>query len=762
MSGKKGSGKNLPSGEILAREAEKLTINPLPPSQTSHLFDPHAWDGAPTRHVGLVVSKSSQGSRVAWIKIFSPTLNTNFYSRNNTHTPIHTMVTCYQTQSSFFDNRLQLMVNNVSPLSRAEVITDNKGGNGARAQTWGQGWVKSMSFGKGRYGIDVKGSNGAVRSRLLPFDPSTLHQGSQILPPGSPVFFQTAFVPHGKKVADGKPEVMSLTYDTSRYHVHAGPMPSHKLLDHVEEKLGTAHLLFGIDELIDPRGVSIEDLVKLDDPSLDRTNLASLVTKGLKVLLARLDRLKLDPAADKPRSKVGKAIFAINNTTYNHSTKPLVIFATPNFFTRKTWLDMTNRHFSHNHTSNVIIHKVRILEMVGASLNALNVGREAGLLGRHTEEWRVPDHQDAHQLFSGAGPFTQITDTITPPSSSSPSSSAASSPPSQSNTRSLHDTNHHENHQLLVTSLSPTSRSLAEVPGTLVTTEKEVLTELGEERNPSLLVVFGRYRAEFALKALRDIQADMHVSMTEDVHCADTRMRALRLSLPGACKAYIEDMVSILNDPSLDLLLHAGDYDSLHQDTDDDITRTLLCKSGYNPSRELMLTIDPNIQYRLITQGIMRIISKLDTTTLITSLRTANEAFKATDKQEDKRGERAIFQAVNDDKGLHWVGTPPSPPTRRGANPWQNMASTVFEVLQPPVLAGKHRVIIKGPAPSWTPKMLKLFFFFETEGLLMGESSRRKEGKAQKSPRYCSVFKSETIRRGRKQEKSKCKGEKKG
>lgn len=62
-------------------------------------------------------------------------------------------------------------------------------------------------------------------------------------------------------------------------------MPSHKLIDHVEEKLGTAHvhLLFGIDELIDPRGISIEVLVKLDDPSLDRTNLASLVTKGLKV-----------------------------------------------------------------------------------------------------------------------------------------------------------------------------------------------------------------------------------------------------------------------------------------------------------------------------------------------------------------------------------------------------------------------------------------------------------------------------------------------
>jgi len=414
MPGGKSSGGKHSKGPPEASDEFSFKIKPQPSSKTINLFDPNKWDGSVARHVGFIIDKSKPNSRPVWSKIFSPTLSATFYSLGKAHNlPLHSMVSCYQTQSSFVDRQSRLMVNNVSPLSRADVAADNRGDFGSRGQAWASGMVRTNSYGKEPYAMEVSGSRGPKKGRLLSYDPHALHPGSRILPVDSPALFQTAYT-KGQNSYSNKPEIMSVTYDCSGYAKHAGIMPSSEMIDQLEKKIGAAHLVFGLSSIIDPRGVSIKDLVEVDTDPLDRTNMVSLVKRGLEVLKRR--KLLLVALNEKEQSDDGNAarveqIFAIDrtlkalpqNTLANNV--PLVIFIIPNFLKRKAWIDMTNRHFAHNQVSEVAIQKVRILEMAEGMCNRDNIARVKGLMARHVEEWRVPDFQEAHQLFSGVGPF---------------------------------------------------------------------------------------------------------------------------------------------------------------------------------------------------------------------------------------------------------------------------------------------------------------------------------------------------------------------
>ena len=174
--------------------------------------------------------------------------------------------------------------------------------------------------------------------------------------------------------------------------------------------------------------------------------------------------------------------------------------------------------------------------------------------------------------------------------------------------------------------MSPEARSLARVAGYEVRLGKAANAKLGVKRHPSLLLTYSRGRAAVAGKVLRSFMPDMQAKAIEEVTCADERLTALRITLPGASQKYIDEVINFLNDPTLNQLFHAGDWEALHQDEDDATTRTILCRSGFTPPHAVMLLLDPKIQYRAIRHGIIRIISNLDTSILLTRQRQINAA----------------------------------------------------------------------------------------------------------------------------------------
>ena len=75
-----------------------------------------------------------------------------------------------------------------------------------------------------------------------------------------------------------------MLYDWTRYGKHAGPLPSQRMTEKVEGTIGKAHLLIGSSSVIDPRGVSIMDLVQGDDTAVEGASLDSLVKRALVIL----------------------------------------------------------------------------------------------------------------------------------------------------------------------------------------------------------------------------------------------------------------------------------------------------------------------------------------------------------------------------------------------------------------------------------------------------------------------------------------------
>jgi hypothetical protein len=648
----------------------------------------------------MVVAKGNLGTPNPWIQIYSPVLNTSFFAHGKeiSNLPKFCLTRCRQSEKHLIDRTWRLGATDVTPLTLEKLLEDNSAPEGdaphPHLQTWGQGTVKTFHFGNKTYTLDItSGLEG--RSQRLAFETGSLVQGSQVLPPGSPVFFQTAFsAGAGREKSKGTTRIASLTYDWSRYASHAGLFPSPPLFEKVEEKLGSPHIVLGYSVLADVRAVSFLDLVEENDDALDQISFDSLLRRAFAVLAARLARLTLgrndNPDSHDPHtfSQLERSVAALAEDS------PLVVFIIPNFHPRKTWLTLVNRHFNNNVQGSLPVLKVRFLEMTKGEHNIHNVGREAGLLARHVDEWRVGDYQESHQLFVGGGPFAQLVPGGV---------KEVQEHNSEHLTYLLETTDHHLSHQLLVTSLSPNSKSGTTVPCTLVDCRDNPLPSLGSLRHPSLQIVYAKSREEASQTLLRTILRDLPHDDMQRYNYPDARKVAARLTLGGADKDTLDSLVLALNTPDLNNIFRAGLWDELHQDQDDAFIRTVLCRSGFTPDVEVLTHLDPNIQYRVVDHGILRIFSTLPTTTLITLMRDVNSKAKALDPPARyTRGEKAVFQAVIDGDGLTWVGSPATPPPRRGASAWGGREQSFSYQGPPPT---KHRIIIRGPALNWPNAM---------------------------------------------------------
>ena len=405
---------NSPNHQYRTNENSASNLDPPHPLRAGRYGQHQHYDGSYRAIVGYVLAKGGASSN-PWAQIYSPLLETSYYAQGKeiSKLPRFCMTSSCQTDKIYIERQWRPGVTQVDLLTQpmvAEANEEHKDEQGnVLLQSWLQGTLKSFTFGTKKYALDVSIGIKGRPGRFF-FDVSTLSQGSLILPPGTPVFFQTCFQQDkGRDPLKGTTQISSLIYDWTQYATHAGIFPSRVLLDNIESKLGAAHIIVGCSSLVDVRAVSFLDLVEDDDDPLDQIALNSLLIRAFDVLKTRLSRLKADTAlalADPLHSthiaRLEHSITALNDNT------PLVIYVIPNFHPRKTWLTLINRHFNNKIQGDIDILKVRMLNMVGAGLNPNSLGREAGLISRLVDEWRVGDYQEAHQLFRNAGPFAQL------------------------------------------------------------------------------------------------------------------------------------------------------------------------------------------------------------------------------------------------------------------------------------------------------------------------------------------------------------------
>ena len=685
-------------------------LEPVHPSITHRHYDPHKGGNQNTSLMGFVLLKGNTVSQNPWVKILCPSINTTFYSTGKHILKLSKggMVSFKQAARVCINGDYLHGATAIKHLTREQVLKDNEGDLGSsRFQTWAQGTIRGINgkLFQPRHAVEFLESNRGGRAQRLMYETATLVEGSQSLPPNTPVYFQAALkkeINKNKKQEQGDKnvEVISVVYDHSRYAQHAGSLMSSSMLGKVEGTVGKAHILMGSSSLIHPCGISILDLVQGDDTPIEGASLDSLIKRALVILEERHDELLNSISQNDQENNKGADTELIARTLAAHKAgKPLHVFASPNFITRKRWLNITNRHYSHSGESQVAIGKVRIMEMASSSLNEDNAERILGLQARHVDEWRTTQHHESLQLFRNAGPFVVL-------KPNSPLALLEMNCPEHTSYQTI-NTNEHIRNQLLVTTLSPHTPSLPHIECTIVDLDGEDRPDpcpLDPEMRPSLLVVYWIWREDRARAIMSKLQENMDIDFIETVPHPDARKVALRLFMAGADEDYLEEAVQLINNPDAEKVLHAGRWDKLYQDCDDDQVRTLLCKAGFNPAHELLAHLDPDIQYVAITQGIIRIKSKLSTEALLLGMQEFNaDELKLRKSSRPPRGNEAIFQAIRDGGGLHWAGMPASPPMSRNINAWSGKGFN-----GPPIaIKSRHRILIKGPAPSWTNKNLE-------------------------------------------------------
>ena len=215
-----------------------------PPSLTNlGIFNPDHYDGTYVGIVGHIVAKSSPNHSTLWVRIWSPNLRQSFIALGKAvhNIPKLCTVSCRQDKKIRHDGSWQPGASNVVALSQKDLLVDNEG-HVHPMQTWGTGVIKGYHFGSAQFALETDSGMSRNNTLKLHFETSSLVHGSQVLPVGSPVRYQTALV-KGQGRKQDSAQVMSLMYDEDRYPLHTGPLPSNALLQNAETEIGEAHII---------------------------------------------------------------------------------------------------------------------------------------------------------------------------------------------------------------------------------------------------------------------------------------------------------------------------------------------------------------------------------------------------------------------------------------------------------------------------------------------------------------------------------------
>ena len=404
-------GKSTPSyANVTQRTTEKTDSSPFggvsstplkPPLHgPSYEAPPIEWDFQERYFTGIVASKSLR-TTPRYVRIFNPLCGCSHYSYSKTalELPLGTMVSFQQGKHVSISRSYRRGAKNVHPITADWLERDNKD---SEHQLWGEGFIHSYSKMQGSGTLHFTG--GFDRPARVNFSPGELLPGSHLPPVGSPVRFQTSYIPPQNKNDKGKIRVSNIFYDPGRELKHTGIVPSDSAIAEIRADCGEdVNLLLGVPSDYDPRGVSISELLEQGVDLLTRPALADILAASLKVLELRLDALELEPAIERDAftnadvERLSKAVPRI--ASGNASVLCLGSAIKPS-----TWANVINNGLARADSKNQVLGTISVAQTVNSSLCKENVLRESGYITRNVEQWKTPDHLGGLTLFYDPGP----------------------------------------------------------------------------------------------------------------------------------------------------------------------------------------------------------------------------------------------------------------------------------------------------------------------------------------------------------------------
>ena len=682
------------SGEKGAPEASSSPVVPceddhglFPPRQTLPVKDCPVPNKIRrnAEFLGFVAQKNTRNPTFTWVRISCPLHGIDFYSKDKSHfyLPVGAPVSFSQGQAVARDGTWFCGATNVRPLTPDQLQRRNRSD---KPQLWYRGTI--VQFHNQTYTYTIELSRDGLSPLRVSYSSDALAPGSHILPVGSPVHFQTAYVstPQGERSIV---RVMAVRYDDGRINAHVGRTPNGNMLSQVQRLYGECTLWIGPTESSSILAVDPADLTNVIS-KVDNMSLLDLVSAGKEVLRERLARADSYEAPTTPppdhTSFLRDCLARLDS-----EEESITVYCTPGLFTRKAIVRMVNNYYHRHAGDTTFIKKVVILEPGLPGLNKDNIHREAGLLYRAVEEWRAKDHQSRHGIFHGLGCF----EVLAPPSLGDPDYWSLVEDPSSEGLPLVTTVMEQVGHEGLI--LPVTERvgdPEGEDPSSL---KQDPLLEADTSPKPAILVSYAKSRRAQAEHILGTVK-EAHDPFIIHAPHPDGRRTQLIATFSAGDDKIVASLISELNEVTLDKLFHAGSYADLYQDKDDTKVRTLVCKSGYLPPLDLLLDIDPLIQVRAIKHGIVRLSSSFTTNRLIAALRTQNEAIRGSHRDGGHyRASLAPFQVILDGEGYHWITEPASPPPPKST--FRGWGS--FSPPRQATRAGVHRWLVQGPTPMW-------------------------------------------------------------
>ena len=552
--------------------------------------------------------------------------------------------------------------------------------------------------------ITIETTHGFKRPTLTSFRLDTLHPQSKVFPKGTPVKFLTYYSPPNPDNKKGQSKLADLVIDNSREDTLLENQPARKMIDLVSDRHGQPTLMLGVHPLQDIRGIGPLDLLDLNTKP-EWPSIQEMVAGALGILEKRIKKIK-ELIDTETQDDIHKSTSELDNkhdqllstidTIKNH--KPITLFVTPNSINRKTWINIASKSLSGRERGGFNITKIILFDKVHKQVNTVNVRREAGLLQGMVDRWKTDDLQTAHHIYAAETPFVKI---------------------SEDDQGTWRTTSYHDNYltqyQLLTVVMetggvgvlgATATRTVVPTNG-LETDQREDL-DLGVLREyPSLTITYRRTRGKAAREAIARSLGPLSPEYTPCPH-PDPRMISVRaiFNNENIDTKQLNLLSKTLNSTSLNHLLHATNFDLLHQDKDNSLVRTLLCRAGHSPPLEALLKMDPDMQVRYIDSGVLRIFSTLSTDELICKMRLQNKVWLDTDppRGRTRTGELSTYQVLLDDQGANWIGEEASPPPsfQEGPDPWLGGGGSLTDSPG----WGVYDYSLTGISPAWTQDSL--------------------------------------------------------
>ena len=526
---------------------------------------------------------------------------------------------------------------------------------------------------------------GSDRPTRISTPVQALLPGSGSYPKGTLVRFQTVFSPpdHGPNKS-GTVRLAYLKYDYEQADQHLRCLPSESMLKEVEKRVGRYTIHIGGSGILDPRSIPATELADHLDHHI-RPSLTELIQTSLVILKERQECL------EKTRSTVEwghcQDQLSVHSDSLSQSIsqltdrKQIIILFSPNLYTTRSIITMTNRFYSRQ--QDFCIDRVVLVDRAPRDASVLNLSREYGLLTCVSDQWRAADRQSEHLLLAGCGPYVNIRN--------------RDHDAHGGNLFAVENAKDTEEDQLLTIVLESDGPGVLGVQTTRFDLRQDGDYSVGEELDPtcrpSILLTHWRTRSTEAQNLLGPFLGRLDHDVVPHPH-PDSRKYCQRVIFDSLTPTQLDGIIRCLNQPLLNQLFHAGDYDALLQEADSSKVRTLVCKAGHLPPIEALLRVDENMQTRPIVHGLVRLYTELTTEELVTELRKQNDACLKGTGKEWRAGALSPYQAILDDRGTHWICEVATPPPRRGTfRGWGSPTITVSPKMD--------LLVLKGPVPSW-------------------------------------------------------------